>query len=137
VLASCVSGLIARRTAQAGANPLVTSSWQVTAACAVTALLLAVLPDGGRPLAAADAQAIGVTVYLGLVVTSAVFILSNYAYRHLPVARTALFSCLVGPIGTALSAMILGSAVSPTDIAAILLVMLAVALPYASGRRRL
>jgi len=33
VLASAVNALLSRRNAQAGANPLVTSSWQLTSAC--------------------------------------------------------------------------------------------------------
>jgi drug/metabolite transporter (DMT)-like permease len=130
VTASCVSALIARRTAQAGANPLVTSSWQVTAACGVTALLLATVPTGSGSVIDASPAALGALVYLGLGVTTAVFVLSNYAYRHLAVGRISLFSCVVGPVGTALSAAVLGTPVTLLDTAAIALVTLAVALPY-------
>jgi drug/metabolite transporter (DMT)-like permease len=130
VIASCISALIARRTAQAGANPLVTSSWQVTAACAVTAAMLALMPSTGGKVADAGAAALGALIYLGLGVSTAVFVLSNFAYRHLAVGRISLFSCVVGPIGTALSAAVLGTPVSVLDGAAIALVTLAVALPY-------
>jgi hypothetical protein len=41
-----------------------------------------------------------------------------------------LFSCVVGPVGTALSAAILGTPVTLLDGGAIALVTLAVALPY-------
>jgi drug/metabolite transporter (DMT)-like permease len=79
VVASCVSALIARRTAQAGANPLVTSSWQVSAACGVTALMLALVPSTGGSVAAAGPAALGSLLYLGLGVSTAVFVLSNFA----------------------------------------------------------
>ena len=46
VLTSAVNALLSRRNAQAGANPLVTSSWQLTSACCVAALLLFVMPPG-------------------------------------------------------------------------------------------
>jgi drug/metabolite transporter (DMT)-like permease len=47
VLTSGISGLLARRNAQAGANPLATSSWQLTAACAVAAVLSFLLSGSG------------------------------------------------------------------------------------------
>ena len=135
VTASAVNSLIARRTAQAGANPLVTSSWQVTAACGVTLLLLFVLPPGGH-VTAASRGAVGALLFLGLVVSSGVFILSNYALRHLPVARWSLLGSLVAPVGAAISALVLGTQVTLLDAFAIALVMAAVALPYAADRRR-
>jgi drug/metabolite transporter (DMT)-like permease len=135
VLTSAVNALIARRTAQAGANPLVTSSWQLTSACGVAALLLLIMPAGGGHAFDASIRPIGALLYLGLVVSAGVFILSNYALRHLPVGRTSLFGSLVAPIGTMMSALLLNIQVSTLDIAAIGLVMLAVALPSLAQRR--
>jgi len=137
VIASAVNSLIARRTAQAGANPLVTSSWQVTMACGVTLLLLAVLPAAGGHVTEASPAAIGALLFLGLVVSSGVFILSNYAIRHLPVARMSLLGSLVAPVGAAISAVLLGTPVSPMDALAIAMVMTAVALPYLFSQRAL
>jgi drug/metabolite transporter (DMT)-like permease len=129
VLASAVNALIARRNAQAGANPLVTASWQLTSACCVAALLFLVMPQSDLRATEASAQTIGVLLYLGLVVSVGVYILSNYAVRHLPVGRMSLLGCLTAPLGTILSATFLGTHVSALDLAAVGLVILAVALP--------
>ena len=129
IMASVLNGLIARRNAQAGASPLVTASWQLTTACCISALLLAVLPAQGPALSGAGSTTLGVLLYLGLVVSAGVYILSNYAVRHLPVARMSLLGCVTAPLGAALSALFLGTEISALDIAAIALVIGAVALP--------
>jgi drug/metabolite transporter (DMT)-like permease len=133
VLASAFNALIARRNAQAGANPLVTASWQLTSGCAIAALLLLVTPS--ERTFDAGYQSIGVLLYLGLVVSVGVYILSNYALRHLPVGRTSLLGCLTAPLGAVLSAVFLGTQVSVLDGLAVLLVVCAVALPSLFGRR--
>jgi drug/metabolite transporter (DMT)-like permease len=129
VLASAVNALLARRNAQTGANPLVTSSWQLTSACALAAVLLWIMPPGSMRVVDASMQSIAVLLYLGLVVSVGVYILSNYAVRHLPVGRMSLLGCLVAPLGTAMSALLLGTKVSTWDLFAVGLVILAVALP--------
>jgi drug/metabolite transporter (DMT)-like permease len=136
VLISAINALIARRTAQAGANPLVTSSWQLTSACGVAMLLLFVMPVTGGHATEASAPSIGALLYLGLVVSAGVYILSNYALRHLPVGRMSLFSCLVAPIGTAMSAVLLATHVSLLDLLALGVVIFAVMLPSLVDRRR-
>ena len=135
VLASAVNALLARRNAQSGANPLVTSSWQLTSACCVAALLLLVMPSDGKRAVDASPQSIAVLLYLGLVVSVGVYILSNYAVRHLPVGRMSLLGCLTAPLGTILSAVLLGTHVSALDLGAVGLVILAVALPSLAQRR--
>jgi drug/metabolite transporter (DMT)-like permease len=136
VVASAINALLARRTAQAGANPLVTSCWQLTAGALLTGMLLVLLPAnrGGHVLAASP-PALVCLIYLGLVVSGGVYILSNYALRHLPVGRMGLFSCLVGPVGTAISALLLGTELSRLDLVALGLVVGAVLLPSLLGRR--
>jgi drug/metabolite transporter (DMT)-like permease len=129
VLASCINALISRRNAQAGANPLVTSSWQLTSACCVATLLLFVMPAGNKPAIDASLPSLCVLVYLGLVVSVGVYILSNYAVRHLPVARMSLLGCLSAPLAAMLSAQLLGTKVSTLDMLAVGLVIFAVALP--------
>jgi len=47
----------------------------------------------------------------------------------LPVGRVGLFSCLVGPVGTAMSALLLGTALSSLDLVALAMVVGAVLLP--------
>ena len=129
VLASAVNALLARRNAQTGANPLVTSSWQLTSACTLAALLLWIMPPVRLRVVEASMQSIVVLLYLGLVVSVGVYILSNYALRHLPVGRTSLLGCLVAPLGTTMSALLLDTKVNAWDAIAIGLVILAVALP--------
>ena len=129
MLASCINALISRRNAQAGANPLVTSSWQLTSACCVATLLLFVMPPGNKPAIEASLPSLCVLVYLGLVVSVGVYILSNYAVRHLPVARMSLLGCLSAPLAAMLSAQLLGTKVSTLDMFAVGLVIFAVALP--------
>lgn len=136
VVASAVNALLARRTAQAGANPLVTSCWQLTAAAVLASLIWSWLPSTGGGMAAASPPAFAALIYLGLIVSAGVYILSNYALRHLPVGRVGLFSCLVGPIGTALSALLLGTEVTSLDLVALALVLGAVLLPGALGSAR-
>jgi drug/metabolite transporter (DMT)-like permease len=135
VMASAVNALIARRNAQAGANPLVTSSWQLTSACCVASLLFLVMPPAGLRAADASFEPLAVLLYLGLVVSGGVYILSNYALRHLPVGRTSLMGCLVAPIGTAMSAALLGTHVSGLDLLAVGTVIFAVALPALAQRQ--
>ena len=129
VLASALNALIARRNAQAGASPLVTASWQLTTACCVAAVLLFAMPAEGMRVAGASYQTLGVLFYLGLVVSAGVYILSNYAVRHLPVGRMSLLGCLTAPLGATLSALLLGTHVSGLDIVAVSVVIVAVALP--------
>jgi drug/metabolite transporter (DMT)-like permease len=129
VLASAVNALLSRRNAQAGANPLVTSSWQLTSACCVASLLLLVVPPSAARAAEASPQSLVVLAYLGLVVSAGVYILSNYAIRYLPVGRMSLLGCLTAPVGALLSAILLGTEVSTLDILALGFVIGAVALP--------
>ena len=135
VLGAAANALIARRTAQAGANPLVTSCWQLTSASMVATLLAFFIPTTGVHVAQASLTALSALAYLGLVVSGGVYILSNYALRHLPVGRMGLFSCLVGPIGTAMSALLLGTQVSSLDLLALAMVIGAVLLPTLIGYR--
>ena len=135
VLASAINGLLARKNALAGAHPLATSSWQLTSGCAVVAPLLLLLPAHGAHAHEASMQSLSALFYLGLVVSVGVYILYNYATRHLPVGRLSLLGCLVAPVGTAISAIFLGTHVSALDAAGIAVVVLAVALPSLVGRK--
>lgn len=135
VLTSAISGLLARRNAQTGANPLATSSWQLTAGCAVTAALWLGLSGSGRHAHDASVQSLAALIYLGLVVSVGVYILSNYATGHIPVGRMSLLTCLGAPVGTAISMIFLGTQVSVLDVAGIAIVVFAVALPSVVGRR--
>ena len=129
VLASAVNTLLSRRNAQAGTSPLVTSSWQLTSACCVAFLLPFVMPPGTARAVDASMQSIAVLAYLGLVVSVGVYILSNYAIRHLPVGRMSLLGCLTAPFGAMLSALLLRIEVNASDVLALGLVVSAVALP--------
>src|SRR5262249_32207893 len=100
-----------------------------TSACCVATLLLFLMPPDGAHAIDASVQSIFVLLYLGLVVSVGVYILSNYAVRHLPVGRMSLLGCLTAPLGATLSAMFLGTHVSKLDFCAVGLVIFAVALP--------
>jgi drug/metabolite transporter (DMT)-like permease len=136
VLAAAFNSLLSRRNAQAGASPLATSSWQLTSACCVAFALLLVLPADELRSPGASGAAVAILVYLGLVVSVGVYILSNYAVRHLPVARMGLLGCLTAPLGATLSAGLLGTRVSVLDVAAVCLIIGAVALPTVLQLRR-
>ena len=136
VLASALNALLARRNALGGANPLVTSSWQLTAACCLAMLLLLAMPPAASSATKASTQAIAVLMYLGLVVSVGVYILSNFAVRHLPVGRMSLFGCLTAPLGALLSAVLLGTHVSGLDLCAFAIVVFAIALPLLPARSR-
>jgi len=62
-------------------------------------------------------------------VSVGVYILSNYAIRHLPVGRMSLLGCLTAPFGAMLSALLLRTEVNTLDVLALGLVVGAVALP--------
>ena len=136
VLASAINALLARRNAQAGANPLVTSSWQVTAACCLAGVFLLVMPATTVPTVGASTRSITVLLYLGLVVSAGVYILTNYAMRHLPVGRMSLLGCLTAPLGGMLSAFVLGTRVSEMDLLAFGMVVFATTLPLFVAPRR-
>jgi drug/metabolite transporter (DMT)-like permease len=136
VIASAINALLARRNAQAGANPLVTSSWQLTAASGVALILLFAMPAETLRVVDASLPSIAVLLYLGLVVSAGVYILSNYAMRHLSVGRVSLFGCMTAPLGALWSAVLLGTHVSMLDLVAICIVAFAVALPLLAQARR-
>src|SRR5258706_7492377 len=129
VLASALNALLSRRNAQLGAHPLVTSSWQLTSACCVATSLLFLLPASDLSATKASPHSLGVLLYLGLIVSVGVFIFSNYAVRHLPVARMSLLGCLTAPLGVMLSALFLGTSISALHVGALCIVIAAVALP--------
>ena len=97
----------------------------------MAALLLLVVPPSSARAIDASIPSIAVLLYLGLVVSVGVYILSNYAVRHLPVGRMSLLGCLTAPLGATLSALLLGTKVSGLDLLAVCLVIFAVALPSA------
>jgi drug/metabolite transporter (DMT)-like permease len=130
VIASAVNALLARRTAQAGANPLVTSCWQLTSGAMLTALLMAFFPATGAHVFDASRPALISLIYLGLVVSAGgVYILSNYALRHLPVGRVGLFSCLWAPSGPPWPRCSWATELSTLDLVALAIVVGAVLLP--------
>ena len=136
VLASAINALLARRNAQAGANPLVTSSWQLTSACCLAGIFLLLMPAPAVRTVGASTRSITVLLYLGLVVSAGVYILTNYAMRHLPVGRMSLLGCLTAPLGGMLSALVLGTRVSEMDMLGLGVVVFATALPLFVARPR-
>src|SRR5262249_18503951 len=58
VIAAAPNALMPRRPGQAGANPLVTSCWQLTTGCLFATLLISFLPSTGGGLAQASVAAL-------------------------------------------------------------------------------
>jgi drug/metabolite transporter (DMT)-like permease len=87
------------------------------------------MPTDDRRAVDASIQSIAVLLYLGVVVSAGIYILSNYAVRYLPVGRMSLLGCLTAPLGAMLSAVLLDTDVSSLDVFAVILVISAVARP--------
>lgn len=142
--AMCMVGLISmsiaqlalRRVAQARGRPIAAAAWQLTgsALAAFAAMALIEWPILGITWrASADADVWFVIVYLAIFVTAAVFALTNYALRHLPVGLAGLYYVLLAPLGVPIAVIFLGKSVSAADLGAIGLIAFGVALPSITG----
>lgn len=129
VLCACANALVARRVAQSRAEPMVVTAYQMSMAMAIAVLAFIAIERPSRPLEGLDSGAALLILYLGAVATAGPFLLFNFALRHLTVGRISLFPALVGPLAIPMAAVFLGETVTPTDLAAVLLVMTGVALP--------
>jgi drug/metabolite transporter (DMT)-like permease len=128
--------LVLRRVAQARGRPIAAAAWQLTgsAAAAIAASLLIEWPFLGIAWhAPADPEIWLVILYLAVFVTAAVFALTNYSLRHLPVGLAGLYYVLLVPFGVPIAVIFLGETVTAGDLAAIVLIALGVALPSLSG----
>jgi drug/metabolite transporter (DMT)-like permease len=129
VSAACTNQLIARRVAQTGGRPLVTTSYQVTVS-ATLALVILILTGGFQAdTARLGALEIGAIAFMGVAGGIGTFFLYNFALRYMPVGRVSLFPPLVGPVGTAMAAILLGEQLSLTDGLAIAVILFAAILP--------
>ncbi len=133
VLCAVLNALLARRVAQTQGRPMVTTAWQMTMALLIGGAALLVLEQPGESVVRVAQGPLALLIYLGVATTAGPFFLLNYALRHLPVGRTALFSSLVGPLSVPMAAVVLGETIQGQEIAAIAIVMLGVFLPSLIG----
>tara|TARA_B100001245_G_C22808479_1_gene389412 strand:+ start:36 stop:941 length:906 start_codon:yes stop_codon:yes gene_type:complete len=129
VLCAVGTALLGRRVAQTQGRPTVTTAWQMTMALGVGGAVLMVLEQPGETVARLQEGPILLLAYLGMVALAGPFFLMNYALRHLPVGRVALFASLVGPLALPMAAIILGETIQLWELAAIAIVMVGVAIP--------
>ena len=125
--------LTARRVAQTQGRPLVTTAWQMSMALLIGLLALAFIEGPAAPLDQLDTDIVILMLYLGGIATAGPFLLLNYALSQLPVARTALFSPLIGALSLPMAAIFLGETVQILEIAAIAIVTLGVLVPTLLG----
>jgi len=124
--------LVQRRLATHHGKPVVVTAWQLLgAAVAGYAVTPFAAPEAGvfAWVATAPAATWATLAYIGIMVSAVTFGIYNYALRYLPVARVNLYYTLVAPIGVPLAALLLDEPVTALDLAATLLVVVAVALP--------
>ena len=143
--------IVLRRVALDFGQPLVVTAFLLTGAAAsglAVAAASASTPGVFSWMVDAKSEIWAALVYLAVFVSAVTFLLYNYALRHVAVGRTSLYVTLVTPLGVFLAVVILGESVSVTDVIAIALVVVGVAIPalarvrpatlwrrFANGRR--
>ena len=133
ILCAVGSSLTARHVAKAQGRPMVTTAWQMSMALVIGLLALTFIEGPAAPLEQLDSNVLILMLYLGGIATAGPFLLLNFALRHLPVARTSLFSPLIGALSVPLAAFFLGETIQALEIAAIAIVMLGVLAPTLLG----
>jgi chloramphenicol-sensitive protein RarD len=136
IACAAVNGLVARKVAQTKGNPMATTSYQMSTAILLGLLAMLFLPQVGGQANGTGLDTIAsseflLLLYLGVFATAGPFFLMNYALQHMSVARTSLFSSLVGPFAMPLAAIFLGEVITVWEIMAVALVLAAVMLPKA------
>ena len=131
--------VVLRRVALDYGQPLVVTAFLLTGAAASGLVVAAV--SGSAPgvfawMVDARSEVWAALIYLAVLVSAVTFLLYNYALRHVAVGRTSLYFTLVTPLGVFLAVVILGESVSATDVVAIVLVVLGVAMPALAGAGR-
>ena len=137
VLCAVGTALLGRRVAQSQGRPTVTTAWQMTMALGVSGVVLLVLQQPGETLVQLQEGPIFLLAYLGMFALAGPFFLMNYALRHLPVGRMALFASLVGPLALPMAAIILGETIQLWEVASIAIVMVGVAIPSLVSKKLL
>ena len=112
---------------------MVTTAWQMSMALIIGLFALTFIEGPAAPLEQLDSNVLILMLYLGGIATAGPFFLLNFALSHLPVARTSLFSPLIGPLSVPLAAFFLGETIQALEIAAIAVVMLGVLVPTLLG----
>ena len=128
ILCACANQLIARRVAQTFGRPIVTTAAQLTVAMMVAVIALLLVEQPPDPLSDVSGGEFALLLYLAFA-TASPFLLYNFALQRLPVGRASLFSCLSGPFALPMAALFLGEHITATDVVAVAIVVVGVALP--------
>ncbi len=133
ILCACINQLVARRVAVTGGHPLVTTTYQISAATLVGLFVFLVIERPEMGVMNLETGDGALLAYLAVAGGAGPFLLYNFALRSMPVGRISLFVPLIGPAGAGMAALFLGEALSTLDLAAIALVLFAAFLPNLTG----
>lgn len=141
ILCACANALIARRVAQDRADPIVTTTYQLTISVALALFALLIIERPAASQLTMSSEDISLMAYLGIGATAGPFLLYNYALRHMQVGHTGLFASLVAPMAAPMAAILLGEEIVAAEFVAVAIVLTGVALPFVAesprGRRLL
>lgn len=129
VFAGCANQLLSRVVAtRAHGDPMATTALQLTSA---TLLSLAMMPVlGGSPAPDLGPYYYAILVSMGLAANALPFLLYNFAFRSMPVARVSLFLPLVSVFGTMIAALWLDEPLRPSILVALAMMLFAAFLPH-------
>jgi drug/metabolite transporter (DMT)-like permease len=140
MVVASVGQLFARRVASRGADPVVTTTLQITTAATLATVTWIIYAQarGFALLSPAPAHGWVLVVAIALFGSALSFIAYNFALRSLPVGRVSIYFPLVAPVGALLAAGWLGEALGWNVITALVLTFTGAALPTlaASWHRR-
>ena len=131
----CVVQLTFRRVAQQHGQPALVTAMMMSGAAVSGFVVMNVVP-GPAPLTWIESAPPNVVfwfLYSAVLVSTTSFLFTNYALRHLPVGRAGLYTLLTAPIGVPIAWFVLGERISATELYAIPLIVLGVALPAISN----
>jgi drug/metabolite transporter (DMT)-like permease len=135
MIVSSVGQLFARRVATGGADPVITTTMQITTTTLLTTLLWLAFAGamGMDPVPEATPFGWGLAIMLGLFGSALPFISYNFAMRSMPVGRVAIYFPLVAPVGAVTAALWLGEALGWNVLVALVLTFGGAALPALGG----
>lgn len=94
--------------------------------CAITALIMALLLEGGVHVPSAEGAVWGVILYLAIACSAAGFLLQNVALRRISARSVALLQCVCPVMTASFSFLILGERLSVAGFAGAALILMCV-----------
>ena len=132
---ACFAQIRLRRIGLKYNNTLAITAWQLTGGAVCMAIIMVFFEswlDERGWMAVPGINAWVLIGYLAIVVGASAFALNNYALRHLTAGHVSLYVVLMAPMSVPISSLVIGEVVTWTDIIAIVLVSVGVALPVLS-----